>query len=291
MVYRIFPTLYKNPPVKKIIFVCFLSLIYPFSLAQAPFILGVTDTLSSRIMGEKRILNIYLPEGYHEDSLRSYPVIYLLDGSFDEDFIHVAGLIQFFNFPWIERAPKSILVGIANTHRKKDFTFKTPHLKFLPEQGYDSTSAVYGGSDKFISFIGMELQPYIQRKYRVNTSKTLIGQSLGGLLATEIFLTKPILFDTYIILSPSLWWNDESLLKDAQRWLAMNKSKGTKVYIGIGNEGKTMIADAKKLYQLIKKYHPDTQVYYDFLKEEDHATMSHQALYNAFKLLYPKSPQ
>jgi enterochelin esterase-like enzyme len=84
------------------------------------FILGKTEVIHSAILSEDRTLNIYLPEGY--DPKLKYPVIYLLDGSADEDFIHVAGIVQFNTFPWVDRMPKSILVGIANTNRKYNFT-------------------------------------------------------------------------------------------------------------------------------------------------------------------------
>lgn len=64
-----------------------------------------------------------MPEGYHADS--SYPVIYLLDGTADEDFIHEAGLVEFYTFPWVDLLPKSIVVGIANVDRRRDFIFPT----------------------------------------------------------------------------------------------------------------------------------------------------------------------
>src|SRR4051812_18497635 len=90
-----------------------------------PFVLGVVDELQSSALGEKRVLNIYLLEGYSKDDTSSYPVIYLLDGSADEDFIHVVGLVQFNNFSWINRVPKSIVVGIATVDRRRDFTYPT----------------------------------------------------------------------------------------------------------------------------------------------------------------------
>lgn len=64
-----------------------------------PFVLGVISEIQSIQLAEKRILNIYLPEGYNKDDTTKYPVIYLLDGSADEDFIHIVGLVQFNNFP------------------------------------------------------------------------------------------------------------------------------------------------------------------------------------------------
>lgn len=49
-----------------------------------PFVLGVIDEIQSTILSEKRILNIYLPEGYSKTDTTKYPVVYLLDGSADE---------------------------------------------------------------------------------------------------------------------------------------------------------------------------------------------------------------
>lgn len=258
--------------------------------AQQPFILGRVDTITSSVMNEKRILNIYLPDGYHPDSIYTYPVIYLLDGSADEDFIHVAGLIQFYNFPWINKVPKCILVGIANVNRKRDFSFKTPNLKFLQEWGYDTTANQYGGSSKFITFIEKELQPYINNHYKTDGVNAIIGQSLGGLLATEIFLKHPSLFNYYMILSPSLWWNKESLLKEAPSMLQKNIfNKNTRVYVGVGKEGKTMVNDAKKLFALIKKYKKDIPASFGYFKNEDHGSMSHIALYDGLGKIFAKS--
>ncbi len=169
-------------------------------------LLGVIDELQPSELGENRILNIYLPEGYNKNDTIKYPVIYLLDGSADEDFIHVVGIVQFDNFEWINRFPKSIVVGIATVDRRRDFTFPTSidaDKKKYPTKGH---------SNKFIAFIEKELQPFIEKKYKANSSKTIIGQSLGGLLATEILFTKPTLFNKYIIISPSLWWNNSSML-------------------------------------------------------------------------------
>lgn len=86
---------------------------------------GVIEELDSKILSEKRILNVYLPEGYDAADTIKYPVIYLLDGSADEDFIHVVGIVQFNTFPWIDQIPPSIVVGIATVDRRRDFTYPT----------------------------------------------------------------------------------------------------------------------------------------------------------------------
>jgi predicted alpha/beta superfamily hydrolase len=256
-----------------------------------PFILGVIDEIQSTVLVEKRILNIYLPEGYNKNDTTSYAVTYLLDGSADEDFIHVVGLYQFNSFEWINQVPKSIVVGIATVDRRRDFTYPTTIER--DKKAYPTT----GHSDKFIAFIEKELQPFIEKKYRTNSSKTIIGQSLGGLLATEILLKNPTLFNKYIIVSPSLWWDNGSLLNRTSTILSDSFSHKTDVYIGVGKEGLTptevprvMEVDANLLTEKIKKTKSKTvNVYFDYLPQEDHATILHSAVFNALRMLYPVS--
>lgn len=261
------------------------------SNSTKPFVLGTIETLSSKILGEDRLLNIYLPEGYDPKGATQYPVIYLLDGSADEDFIHIAGLVQYNSFEWINRMPHSIVVGIANIDRRRDFTFPThvpEDLKLYPTTGH---------SEPFITFLTQELQPYIEAKYKTSKSKTLIGQSLGGLLATEILMKQPQAFDQYIIISPSLWWDEGSLL--LQKPVPMPQGESSlRIYIGVGKEGltpgkqasSTMEVDALLLADILKGAHPGAHIEADYLQDEDHATVMHQAVSNAFKWLGTQKP-
>ena len=255
-----------------------------------PFVLGVIDEIQSNELSEKRILNIYLREGYNKNDTLKYPVVYLLDGSADEDFIHIVGLYQFNSFPWIDRVPKSIVVGIASVDRRRDFTYTTTIEK--DKTKYPTT----GKSARFISFLERELQPFIEKKYKTNLSKTIIGQSLGGLLATEILLTKPSLFNKYIIVSPSLWWDNGSLLNKSSEMLLANFKQKLDVYIGVGKEGlvpsdnpRVMEVDANLLAEKIKSTKSKSvKVFFDYLPQEDHATILHSAVFNALQYLNPE---
>ena len=254
-----------------------------------PISIGITDELYSASLSEKRLLNIYLPDGYKPGDTAHYPVIYLLDGGMDEDLLHVAGLVQFNSQPWVNRLAPSILVGIVNVDRKRDFSFPTTVKS--DKAKYPTT----GGSAKFIGFIEKELQPYIQQHYKTNGAKTLIGESMGGLLATEILFRKPGLFDKYIIISPSLWWDNGSLLKLPTPALAA--APKTDIYIGVGKEGLTpseeprvMEVDANLLAEKINTTgNKHLHVIFDYLPDENHATIAHQALLNAFKKLGEQS--
>jgi predicted alpha/beta superfamily hydrolase len=152
-----------------------------------------------------------------------------------------------------------------------------------------------GKSAQFIAFIEKELQPFIEKRFKTNASKTIIGQSLGGLLETEILLKKPELFNKYIIISPSLWWDNGSLLNQPSAIFSADFHQKTDIYIGVGKEGlapsdtpHVMEIDANLLMEKIKNSKSKSiKISFDYLPEEDHATITHQAVFNAFRKLYP----
>lgn len=247
------------------------------NVTSQPFVIGEQLQLYSKILEENRLVNIYLPEGYHKDSLKTYPVIYLLDGSRDEDFIHIAGLVQFCSFSWIQTIPKTIVVGISNVDRKRDFTF--PSTDPRDQKEFPTT----GKAASFINFIETELIPTIEKNYAVNDTSSLIGQSLGGLLATEILLLKPGLFDNYFIISPSLWWSKSELLSRTNQVFKTDK----KVFVGVGKEGQYMEKYAKDLFEKLKSNSPDNaNLFFEFFPERDHGDVLHEAIYRGFELIF-----
>lgn len=249
--------------------------------ADKPFVLGVVDHVVSKELGENRILNIYLPDSYNKEPKKSYPVIYLLDGSADEDFIHMVGVVQFLTM--IQEMPETIIIGIANVDRRRDFTF--PTTIDSDKKAYPTT----GSSEKFIRFLEKELQPYVEHKYRTTSSKTLIGESLGGLVGTEILLKKPQLFTTYILVSPSLWWDHESLLTKSAGLLKGQPDNDRKVYIAVGTEGDVMENDAKNLASVLKmQQRKNLSVYFVSMPDENHLTILHNCVYKALETLNGK---
>lgn len=172
----------------------------------------------------------------------------------------------------------SIVVGIANVDRRRDFTFPTTIEK--DKKDFPTT----GSSARFIAFIEKELQPYIERNFKTGPVKTIIGQSLGGLLATEVLFTKPDLFNRYVIVSPSLWWDNESLLAKSP---VLPRGK-VSVYIASGKEGKIMEQDIKSLFDILSKSSSGYSVKQQPFLDEDHATIIHQAVYRGLQWMKGK---
>ncbi len=244
--------------------------------AVRPFVFGEVRTLRSAILQQDRVLNVALPDGYSPDSARAYPVIYVLDGSANEDFAHIAGMARFMATYGL--MPPAIIVGIANVDRKHDFTHPTRNDSdkvWVPNSG---------GSAEFIRYIGDEMQPFIDRTYKTNGSRTLIGQSLGGLLGTEILFNRPELFDNYILVSPSLWWDEGSLSTQAGNWCKEHAETRKSVYIAVASDDDLMQEDIDRVRTALKAHaqEPLRWAYVEF-PEETHASILHLAVYRAFQ--------
>jgi predicted alpha/beta superfamily hydrolase len=247
-------------------------------------VLGTSEQIKSAELGETRTLNIHLPKGYGSRTDTShYPVIYLLDGGVvDEDFIHVCGVVQFLH-DIVDTIPDCIIVGIANTDRGRDMTF--PSKVPLPEGFRPIPNA--GGSARFISYIEKEVLPYVTKKYRTDGRNLLIGQSLGGLVAAQILVEKPKLFNHYLIVSPSLWWDHESLLSKVPA--AIDPAARICIAVG-GREEDMMTADAEKLYSILqhKSALKPSQLIFKKMPEESHLTILHNAVYQGLEVLFAK---
>lgn len=243
-----------------------------------PFVFGEVHTIHSTVLDQDRVLNVHLPEGYG-DSTATYPVVYVLDGSANEDFPHIAGLMQFMHM--YDLSPKSIVVGIANAGRSRYHDFTSPtkgdsDLVWVPTGG---------GSEDFINYIASEVEPFVEDHYRTSGKRAIIGQSLGGLLATEILFTRPELFDDYILISPSLWWNKGALAAEAEAWVRTHATLPKRVYIAVAPDDAMMQHEVDQVVRALgaNARAPFTWIYKTF-PGESHATILHRAVYNAFEL-------
>jgi predicted alpha/beta superfamily hydrolase len=178
---------------------------------------------------------IYLPNDISNPpfSEKKYPVVYLLDG--DSHFTSVVGMIQQFSqVNGNTFTPEMIVVGIPNTNRTRDLspTKSEPNPPMAPKNLTDQS----GGGKNFVSFMEKELFPYIEANYPTVPYRMFIGHSFGGLLVMDTLLDKPELFNSFIAIDPSMWWDNELLL-DLYKNTDFNDSKynNKTLYLGIAN--------------------------------------------------------
>jgi hypothetical protein len=246
--------------------------------ATDPVLPHQTFTIESKLLGETRRINVYTPPGYEESAAR-YPVLYMPDGGVDEDFPHVTTGID-----TAIRAGEMrpvIVAGIENTERRRDMTGPT-------QVESDRKIAVHvGGSASFRAFIRDELMPVIRKRFRGNGETAIVGESLAGLFIVETFFEDPKLFDTYIALSPSLWWNDQALVRSADKWLQSRPKLTATLYLA--SAGDDDRGDAvKALAAVLRADAPKGLTwYYEPRPDLQHSTIYKGASPGVFRKLFP----
>jgi uncharacterized protein len=266
---------------------CFVLAFAAFARGQArpssddkatPLVIGETFTINSKILGETRRINVYMPPDYTASPNAPLPVLYMPDGGVNEDFLHVAGLVQVSVGNGTMRP--FLLVGIENTERRRDLTGATENendKKIAPR---------VGGSAAFRKFIRDELMPQIKRRYRTTVEAAIVGESLAGLFVVETFLLEPDLFDVYIAFDPSLWWNNQKLVGEAGEQLRARPKLAKTLYLASSDE-KTIAELTGRFADVLGKNAPTAlRWHYEKMPNEKHSTIYHPAALKAFRAVF-----
>jgi predicted alpha/beta superfamily hydrolase len=190
------------------------------------------DTVFSKILGEQRAAWIYVPPQDPNPAMakKRFPVIYLLDGN--EHFGFVTSIVRQFSEGFTHLLPEMIVVGIPNTDRMRDLT----PTRIRQSPIIDSaTAARTGGGPAFLRFLEKELIPYIDSAYPTVPYRTFIGHSLGGLMVIDALMHRRDLFNAYISIDPSLWYDNRALLKASIALLDAQDFSRETLYLGIAN--------------------------------------------------------
>ncbi|QBR45658.1 putative esterase [Stenotrophomonas indicatrix] len=249
--------------------------------AASPLVIGETFTIQSKALGETRRINVYRPQPWGLDPKTPLPVLYMPDGGIGEDFLHVAGLVQVLTGNGSMRP--FLLVGIENTERRRDMTGPSnvaEDRKIAPR---------IGGSAAYRDFLRDELMPQIRQRYATTDERALIGESLAGLFVIETLLQEPALFNSYIALDPSLWWNHGALLSGAGKQVPSVARSGARLFLASSGQPE-LAASSARLASLLQQASPATLVKYQLLPEETHATIYHPAALQGLRTLFPVPP-
>jgi uncharacterized protein len=197
-------------------------------------VLGTIDSVHSGILNETRKIWVYIPDSYKNNPTTSqrFPVVYLLDGP--AHFYSVVGMIQqLSSVNGNSICPEMIVVGLPNTDRTRDLT--PTHVATDPPFVDSNSAKTSGGGEQFTSFIEKELVPHIDSVYPTNPYKMLIGHSFGGLMVINTLMHRPKLFNAYVAIDPSMWWDNKRLLKEVETNLPSKDLNHTSLFMGIAN--------------------------------------------------------
>jgi predicted alpha/beta superfamily hydrolase len=187
----------------------------------------VQKITSQIVSGQEYELHILLPGGY-KNSTKKYPVLYLMDSQWDFPLAKsLYGQHYFDGF-----IPEMIIVGVTwggtnpnpDSLRARDYT-PTREAR-LPQSG---------GADNFLSFMRSELFPFIDARYKTDTTdRVLMGCSLGGLFTMYTLFTHRDMFNSYIAASPAYGWDRQVLYQYERKYFESNPSRPARLYLTMG---------------------------------------------------------
>ncbi len=237
-------------------------------------------------------LYVSLPRQYRTSG-EDYGVLYLLDA--DYSFAIARNVVEHLS----DRGDvqRLIIVGIAydgppayRLNRTRDYT-----PSHVPKGGYGSAyQAVSGGGPLFRQFMADDLIPFMEREYRTTSERVLVGHSYGGLFAIWVALTAPDLFDGYVIVSPSLWYDDGMIFGEEQRLAEGRDDWPLRLYLGVGsreiNRQHDMVADLQRLASRLKgRGYPGLRLRSEVAADETHNSMFPRAFSNGLRFVFGRS--
>lgn len=262
-----------NRLISSSILIALLFLQFSLCIAQqttSDFVIGDKISFESKILNEKRIIVVIPPLNYKNHPDKKYPVVYVLDAG--NNLFATHGIISYYS-KMLEIMPEMIIVGIVNKDRERDFT--PTSINEYPNGG---------GADKFIHFIDSELTAYIDTVYPTSDYKCILGHSIGGLLAIYALQTKPNLFDSFLVIDPSLWWDDMLCVKSTKDFFIKNDSLKKRLFISLSNE------KGMGIYPFLgelEKYAPENFIWeFKHYKDEAHNSLGHKSMCDGFEMLF-----
>jgi predicted alpha/beta superfamily hydrolase len=250
----------------------------------------------SKILANRRDVLIYLPRGYSRFSRQRYPVLYLQDGQNVFD-----AATSFSNVEWgVDEAAQRlirknlieplIIVAIANTGEERIH-------EYAPTRGVIDSDAPRkkrsrGLARHYARFLIEEVKPYIDKKYRTKPEAEftgLGGSSLGGLLTLSLGLWFPNVFTRIIAMSPSVWWDDQVIVKMVNK---LDQKLPLKIWLDTGtNEPGWERARVLCEALIDKGWHLFDDLEYHEIEGGDHSEAAWAArVDSALRFLFPPSP-
>jgi predicted alpha/beta superfamily hydrolase len=203
-----------------------------------------TEVFHSKAIGDYKV-TIYTP---NEPAPKAgWPIIYLLDG--DSYFLTAHDVLanQTCDRCIIQDGVVVAIDYFNGTRRDLDYLPKPEQfvLEVLPNNQINFPGR-YGGADAFFDFLTQELKPEMERRFTINPHKqSLFGHSYGGLFTLYAFLTKPVVFDNYVISSPSMWFSGGYLFDLVDQYIANNRNQTlpqpTQLLISVGGAEQSLL--------------------------------------------------
>ena len=190
----------------------------------------------SPVIGVRLAITVATPPAYAA-STDALPTIYVLDPiPLLDSVIGCANL-----FSMYARFPSALIVGVgySSTERKEIWSRRTRDLTPTPTSSRPEFPVAgphgAGGAADFLRSLSDEVMPGIAARYSVHpTDRTLIGWSFGGLFGLYALLHEPATFARYLLVSPSIWWDNAVCFAYEQEWARQHADLPARVFCAAG---------------------------------------------------------
>lgn len=241
-------------------------------------------------------LIITLPPDYQVE--KEYDVLYYLDAWWLRDLVPGCYRVKSLSNKSLANNMRDVvLVGISsvgneidwNRQRNMDYTPSKYNNNYTFNNGsvpLDETTT--GGAEEFIVFLKTKVIESIENDYKIKSAtRGILGHSFGGLFGFYVYLKHPELFSNYILIAPSIWWNQSELLSDKESLISKTTAH---MFVAMGtNEIRLMKAPMPIFVQELKQPNNTklTMVYREY-ENEDHQSVLPQSIYDALEFIYTK---
>ncbi len=178
--------------------------------------------ITSTISGRRYRIFVHKPDA--APPAAGYPAVTFTDANIAFPIATMAGLLA------EASGPSPLIIGVGyplddiktlTIMRNRDLTPTQPPGTIQQYPGYTTmTPADFAGSELFYRFLTEELRPALAKRYPLDLSRqTLAGHSLGGMFVLTVLLRHPAAYRSYVAASPSIWWNNRSILEEVPGFL------------------------------------------------------------------------
>ena len=241
--------------------------------------------LSSSFNHKTYEVQVFLPDGYDPADSLAYPALYLLDGNLYGPL--ASSLVRLLQGDGL--IMPLVIIGIGYPVQQFQETYADRSEDFTPTRvaSMDSLFSQYfgspvttGGAGLFLQVLQKEIIPLVAEKYKVNQNRALFGHSNAGLFATHLLLQKQESFQSFMISSPTLDWDERFVIKEEQTFWKSGAALPAKVFFSAGlQDEKALVAAARSFSSRIKSHNYKKLLYREqFFPGEKHMSVVPESL-------------
>lgn len=271
---------------------------------DSPLALTLPNTEVHRLQANGRSYQLWvdLPPSYVQNN-KTYPMLLVTDANYSFPLVRSIRARVGQNGANIE---DFVLVGLGYAEgdspaqsRSRDYTPTDPKKR----PGWDKSSysaTEYGGAALHLHYLQHQVLPLLKARYRLDARRFIYaGHSYGALFGTYVLFHQPELFQSYILGSPSYWFDQRESFRLEQQYASRAKDLPVQLlfyageYEAVGpaplfNQDTDLVKDMDLMVRTLKKRnYPGLKLQQQVLPGDDHLTAYPNLITKALRQLLP----